>query len=314
MNVSRRHFLWSAGAAALSVSSLRFALATSAQEPHFQFPTQPVERLALTSWPFRAFMKSPKNPNGMDVLGFARMAIEKFNIRNINPISVHFQSLDLHDLEKLRKNVHQAGSRFVGLGLQRAGFYDPDPAVRREAVESAKRWIDIAVILGSPSVRQGLSFAVNVKPSADSSVDRAAGSLGELADYGAKKNVVINLENDNFVSENPFVIVRIIEKASHPYLRALPDIGNSLPEGGSSGYNARALRAMYPHAFNMSHVKDELWQGGKFYKIDLAQAFGIARDSGYKGFFSMEVDVNSRTPDPFAGTQRLIRETLHYIS
>jgi sugar phosphate isomerase/epimerase len=313
MNVSRRQFLWSAGAAAAAVSSSRFAFAAT-EEPHFQFPTHPADRLALTSWPFRAFMKSPKNPKGMDVLEFARMAIEKFDIRNINPISVHFQSLDPHDLAKLRKDVHQAGSRFVGQGVQRARFYDTDPAVRKQAVKSAKQWVDIAVILGSPSIRQGLSGAGNVKPSANSSVDRAAGSLGELADYGAKKNVVINMENDNFVSENPFVIVRILKKANHPYLRALPDIGNSLPEGGSSEYNARALRAMYPHAFNMSHVKDELWQGGRFYKIDLAQAFGIAKDSGYKGFFSMEVDVNSRTPDPFAGTSRLVRETLQYIS
>jgi hypothetical protein len=63
----------------------------------------------------------------------------------------------------------------------------------------------------------------------------------------------------------------------------------------------------------MSHVKDSVMgENGKLYKVDLAQTFGIAKASGYKGFFSMEAETANS--GPYAGTERLIRETLRYIS
>ena len=259
-------------------------------------------------------MEGPENPSrdrskpGMDVIQFAQMAIQKFNIRNINPLIAHFPSTDAEYLKNLRKEIKNAGSRIVGLGLGGGKFYDPDPAVRKASVQSSKRWIDIAAVLGSPSVRQHLGGTKGVKPN----VDRAAESLGELADYGAKKNIVVNLENDNAVNEDPFLIGRIIEKVNNPYLRALPDMGNTMRTGDAS-YNYRGLKVMYSHAFNMSHVKDAVVSStGAVEKVDLAKTFSIARASGYRGYFSMEWET--RLGDPFEGTQRLVTETLRYLS
>jgi len=314
MNLSRRDLL--KGSAVLGLSALCGSTipAAYARQPHFNFPVRPVDRLALTSWPFREYMEGPHNSYrnqskpGMDIIEFARMAIQKFGIHNINPLSAHFPSTNPRYLARLRKEVSKAGSRFVDLGLGAGKFYDPDPAKRKASIEAGKRWIDIAVVLGSPSVRQHLGGSRGVKPSAD----RAAQSLGELADYGARKNVVVNLENDNLVNEDPFLIVRIIEKAKNPYLRALPDVGNTMLKGDPS-YNYRGLKAMYKHAFNMSHVKDEVVsRSGTVYKIDLAKAFGIAKASGYRGYFSMEWET--RAGDPFEGTRRLVKETLRYLS
>lgn len=244
----------------------------------------------------------------MDIIGIARMAIEKFDIHNINPLSAHFPSTEPRYLNTLREQMAKAGSHFVDLGLGAGQFYDPDPAVRKASVDSSKRWIDIAVVLGSPSVRQHLGGSRGAKPD----VDRAAQSLGELADYGAKKNIVINLENDSLDNEDPFFIVKVIEKADNPYLRALPDFGNTMLKGDPS-YNYRGVEAMFKHVFNMAHVKDEVVSSkGTVYKIDLAKAFGIAKASGYRGYFSMEWETNAG--DPFEGTHRLVKETLHYLS
>jgi sugar phosphate isomerase/epimerase len=311
MNHSRRHFLKSSLAVGFAASCPEFVSAATTQEPHFKFPTRPIDRLAITSYPFRAYMKNPGNPNptkpAMDVIQFAKMAIQKFDIHNINPLGAHFQSTEPHYLEKLRKEIAEAGSRIVGVGLGSGNFYDPDPAVRKASVESSKRWIDIASAVGSPSVRQHLGGSKNDKPN----VEPAAGSLAELADYGAKKNVVVNLENDNLVREDPFLIVKIIEKANNPYLRALPDMGNTLAKGDPE-YNYRALKAMFGHAFNMSHVKAEvISQTGTMYKVDLAKTFAIAKASGYRGYFSMECE--SSIGSPFEGTQKLVKETLRYL-
>lgn len=314
MNLSRRDLL--KGSAVLGLSTLfRSTIpAAFAGEPHIQFPTKPIERLALTSWPFRDYMEGPHNSSrdrskpGMDIIGFARMAIEKFNIHNINPLSAHFSSTEPRHLDNLREQMARVDSHFVDLGLGGGKFNDPDPAVRKASIESSKRWIDIAVVLGSPSVRQHLGGSHGATPD----VDRSAQSLGQLADYGARKNIVVNLENDSLENEDPFFIVKVIEKADNPYLRALPDFGNTLLKGDPA-YNYRGLNAMFKHVFNMSHVKDEVVSSkDTIYKIDLAKAFGIAKASGYRGYFSMEWET--REGDPFEGTQRLVKETLHYLS
>ncbi|MGH9437427.1 MAG: hypothetical protein ACRD22_05900, partial [Terriglobia bacterium] len=149
--------------------------------------------MALTTWAFRAYMESANNRDrdpskpGMDILQFAKMAIQEFNIHSINPLTAHFTSTKPQDLYALRDEVTKGGSRFVDLGLGHGNFWDPDASKRKVAIEYGSRWIDNAIILGSPSVRQHLGGTRGVRPN----VDLAAQSLGKLADHGAKKNIVI---------------------------------------------------------------------------------------------------------------------------
>jgi hypothetical protein len=76
--------------------------------------------------------------------------------------------------------------------------------------------------------------------------------------------------------------------------------------------NEKAVTAMLQHAFNICHVKGMLQpDGDKTYHVDLKRMFELARQSSYRGYFSMEFDTNGG--DPFAGTTKLIDETLHYL-
>lgn len=314
MSVSRRRFLESAAAAALGGAVAAGAGKLLGAQPHLKFPRIPRERLAVTSYPFRAYIESLTNhardPHvpGMDLKEFAAMVAEKFDVHNINPLSNHLSSTTPAYLDSFRAAVAKAGSHMVGLGLEGATFWDPDPARRDAAVAYGKKWIDIAKVLGSPSVRQHMRGSHGAKPN----VELAAKSLGQLADYGAKRSMVVNLENDSAVNENPFFIVKVIGIVANPYLRALPDFGNSR-RGKDAAYNQRAVAAMFKHAFNMSHVKDALGgEGGVIYKIDVAKLFAIARASGYRGYFSMEWDTGAGL-DPYQGTARLVEESLKYM-
>lgn len=309
MNISRRKILWMAAAGAGSA-----AIATAAQEePHAQFPQAARERLAVTSWPFRAYIESPSNRNrdpnkpGMDLTQFPAMVREKFGVVNVNPLSDHFAATDAAYVERLRRAVQDARSHIVDVGLSGKNFCSSDAAVRSDALDFGRKWIDVAHMLGSPSVRQHLHLAAGTK--SDSA--EAARNLGELAGYGAKKNVVVLLENDSAVSEDPFFIVDVIERANNPYLRALPDFGNSL-QGHDAAFNERAVAVMFKHSYNMAHVKDIIRsKDGKEYRVDIGGMFAIAKTSGYRGYFSMEVDTNSY--DPYQGTTRLVNESLKYL-
>jgi len=85
--------------------------------------------------------------------------------------------------------------------------------------------------------------------------------------------------------------------------------GRVLPIGG---LNEKAVAAMLKQAFNMCHVKGAVQFDGKTYHVDLSRMFEMARQSSYRGYFSMEFDTNGG--DPFAGTTKLIDETLHYLA
>jgi len=311
---SRREFLKHVSTLVIALDAGAMAAGGAPQGPHLAFPTEPRERLSVTSYPFRKLIESPTNRErdpkqpGMDLKDFPQMIATKFGIHNINPLADHFASTEPSYLESFRKAVASAGSHMVDLGLSGRKFWDPDPAQRQAAIDYGNRWIDIAVVVGSPSVRQHLGGSHGVKPD----VDLGAQTLAKLADYGAAKNILVLLENDSLVNEDPFLIVRLIDKVGNPYLRGLPDFGNSL-RGGDADFNERGVTGMFQHAFNMCHVKDAVvGEGGEVYKVDQAKMFGIAKSSGYRGYFSMEFET--RLADPFTGTARLMDETLRYLT
>jgi sugar phosphate isomerase/epimerase len=146
-----------------------------------------------------------------------------------------------------------------------------------------------------------------VKPDAE----RAASSLAGVAEYGAGKQIVVNLENDDPASEDAFFLVDVMERAKTPWLRALPDFCNSMLLDKGEDYNYRAVTAMFQHACTISHVKEIETDNGKLFRVDLAKTFAIARQAGYKGYFSIEWDSEG---DPYAGTEHLIAESLKALA
>lgn len=313
---SRRNFLQYFSA--IAAAPLARAASQAPPAPDVHFPTEPRARLAVTSYPFRAYIQSPTNKafnpeaksgdvKSIDLKDFARMVVDRFGVHNINPLASHFGSTNKRYLDEFQQAVAKAGSHLVGLGLGGGKFYDPDASVRSAAVDSSRKWIDIASVLGSPSVRQHVSGVHGLKPD----VALASESLGALSEYGSKRGVIVNLENDNPVAEDPFFLVDVIERVKSPWLRALPDFGNSLLAHDHE-YNRRALTKMFQHAYSMSHVKDSvLAEDGKVSTVDLAAIFGIAKAAGYRGYFSMECETG--LSGPFAGTEKLVQESLKYL-
>lgn len=311
--LTRREFMTGASRVALSIAAGAPTFFASPQGPHLEFPTSPRARLAVSSWPFRDFIDGPRNPYrnrqkpGMDLKDFPGMIAKRFGVRNICPLVAHFHSTEPDYLGAFRQAVEQAGSHLADLGLGDASFWHPDKARRQAAVEYGQHGIDLAVELGSPSIRQHLGAPRGTKPDAD----LAAQTLGKLAEYGAAKNTLINLENDDLINEDPFFIVKVIEKIGNPYLRALPDFGNTLARGDVD-YNERGVTAMLKHAYGLCHVKElVVTDSGKTYEVDLPKMFELAKASGFKGYYMMEWDGGPG--DPYEGTQRLVDETLKYI-
>ena len=281
--------------------------------PHVNFPRGARDRLAVAAWPFRAYIESPTNTDrdpqkpGMDLKDFGAYVVKTFNVRGIEPYNLHFSSTTPAYLGRFRDTVAKAGAHAVNIAVdQEKSFYDADRATRQAAVAYAKQWIDVAVAIGSPSVRTNMAPAKNTEPNLPNAIE----SMKEVTDYGASRNVVVHMENDNLVSEDAFFIVKVIEGVKNPYLHALPDFANSMMSGDAD-FAYRAIKAMFDHAYGICHVKDgDFDQNGKDYPIDLAKTFGILRDSGYRGYCSIEYSGGG---DPHEPTKKLIAESVKYL-
>jgi len=307
---TRRRFLAQSALAAAGASLFpRLALSADGA-PHVQFPTDPRERVAIASYPFRDFILGSRDgaaPQKMDLKDFAAHCGEKFNIRKVEPWNRHFPSTDAKYLEEFRATVEKARGAVVNIAVD--GDHSPyaaDPSQRDQAVVFSKKWIDVAVAIGSPSVRTNIAEAKDGKPD----LDRAADSLKRVAEYAAAKNIVVHLENDNPVAEDPFFLVQLIEKVNTPWLHSNPDFCNTLATGREE-YAYKGIAAMFQHAYAICHVKDaETNERGQVFRVDMARTFAILKRANYRGYCSMEFDA---TGDPYAGTAALIAQTLQYL-
>ncbi|HVN17628.1 MAG TPA: sugar phosphate isomerase/epimerase family protein [Dongiaceae bacterium] len=296
------------------------ALAKAASSgPSVQFPSDPRKRVAVAAYPFREYIvgwmgwdgKTPSpvpREKQMELKDFAAHVAEKFNVHNIEPWSPIFPSTDAKYVEQFRSAVEKAQSKIVDVAVDgRHSQYATDAAERKASVAATNQWIDVAVALGSPSIRTHIDGGKDSKPD----VSLAADTLKQNAEYGAKKNVVVTLENDNPISEDPFFIVQIIEKVNSPWLRALPDFGNSLA-AHDEAFQDRAMEAMFAHAYGICHVKDgEVDEQGKASHVDLPKTFAVLKKHGYKGYCSIEYDAPG---DPYKPTTDLIEATIKYLS
>ena len=316
---NRRIFLGQSAAALAGAWLLPLSMVPAGiSEPAVKFPTDPRQRVAVAAYPFREFIVSWKESDDkshtvlaserIELKDFAAHVAEKFNVHKIEPWSRVFPSTDAKYLEQFRAAVERAHSAVVDIAVDdEYSQYSTDAAERERAVASSKKWVDVGAALGSPSIRTHVEGAKDSKPD----MWRAADTLARVAEYAAKKNVVVHLENDNPVSEDPFFLVQVIDKVNSPWLRALPDFGNTLA-AHDEDYAYRAIDAMFAHAYGICHVKDgEVDDQGKVTHVDLARTFAILQKRAYKGYCSIEYDAPG---DPYKPTAELVEKTIGFLS
>ena len=277
--------------------------------PRANFPSEPRERLSVSTYPFRSVIKSAHRRTAesanatLTLEEFAASIPDRFGGHGIEPWSPHFESTEPEYVKRLGAAFQKAGVRVVDIPVDAAVQpCSPDAERRKASLDTWRGWVDVAVTLGSPSVRVHLPENAND--------DCVLVMLNRLVEYGTQRRVVINLENDDPKSEEAFRVVKVIEKINSPWLHALPDFCNSRLVGDEE-YTYRALTAMFAHAFNISHVKDEESDEGKVYRVNVARVFAIAKKAGYRGYFSMEFEGQG---DPYDGTKRLLQQSLQNLS
>jgi sugar phosphate isomerase/epimerase len=279
-------------------SSLVLTASLKAAEPKAEFPRDPRHRLSVSTYPFRSVI----GKSGMSLAQFAGKIVDTFHVYGVEPWSRHFESIEPGYLDGLKSAFDRASVRVVNIPCDVRVNLCGSMQDRDASLTTWRHWVDAAVRIGSPSIRAHVP-----KGRSGDDISCAVDALKAIAAYGAEKNIVVNLENDSPGTEDPARVLKVIETVNSPFLRSLPDFCNSMQIHNDTEYNARSLAALFPHAFNISHVKDVEIVDGKTLRVDVDAIFAIARKAGYHGYFSMETEGSL---DPYDGSKQLIAASL----
>ncbi len=115
------------------------ASAAFAKMPQATFPVDPRARIAVATYPFRAFIKAPGNSEydpkkpGMDLTSFARFVRTEFKVNGIEPLNSHFTSTEPDAIRKLRAAFDAVGVYTVNIPVdEKVDLCSDDEAKRND--------------------------------------------------------------------------------------------------------------------------------------------------------------------------------------
>lgn len=244
-------------------------------------------QIAVSSWSLHREFSQKK----MDLLKFLEVCQQKFDISAVEPCQMHFSSLELSFLSKMKKKIVERNLEVVNIPVDVGDISQVNEKNRKKDIEALKRWLDIGKELGSPSIR------VNTGKRKDRfALERIILSYQELVDYAENIGMKVLIENHGGVSNQPEAILRIIEEVNSPNLRTCPDFGEFSPKERYEG-----LQKLVPYAF-LAHAKTYQFDSrGEEKTIDISRCLDILRKAGYKGYLSIESEGRG---DQFQGVMK----------
>jgi Xylose isomerase-like TIM barrel/TAT (twin-arginine translocation) pathway signal sequence len=289
--MNRRDFLFgsAAVAAAPAISRLAWAqdAATRAKLDRISLLTNDFDGLLPEIWD----RSKPPAPLQLDMMDLPDAVADRLHLHNLEVCNINLLSMEPEYIGKFKERMHKAKSKVVDLiveldppATRYRGYISvcsPNPAIRTQAIELTKKWIDIAAVLGSPSIMpdQGARYLPkDLTPCIE--------GLKALVDYGKPKGVAVILEPRGEPLDR---LVELI-KGSGAY--ANPQIGT-----------VEGLRLLYPLARTVQHVDLSP-------RSNLATAIKISKELGFKGWYSIETDGG---PDSWADIQKVIDALLRYL-
>lgn len=189
----------------------------------------------------------------------------------------------------------------LGLTIANLGTYcgrafaDPDPAVRARELDDLRRAIDIAVLLGSRSIR--------VAPGNDDAaiLDDLVPWFVEGASYAEKKGIYLGFEtHGGGISGDAARSLEISRQVGSPHFGVLYDPCNIHTHGADY---RQALELFGDHVVHV-HYKDATLASGKPEltmlgegDIDFGWIMQQLEAGGYSGHYAAEYEMNTESPE-----------------
>jgi L-ribulose-5-phosphate 3-epimerase len=271
VTVTRREFL--AGAALAATQTMALPMFVDAQE-------DPPFRISLAQWSFHKALKAGQ----LDHLDFAKVARTEFDIGAVEYVNTFFKDKATSPTYLAEMNLRAKDQgvfqHLIMIDVEgRLG--DPDAALRTQAVENHKKWVDAARTLGCITIR------VNAESEGTPAEQQklCADGLRRLTEYGASRDINVIVENHEDLSTHGDWLVGIIKLVNHPRCGTLPDPGNF------PGYDRyKGLEEMMPYAKAVSAKTYDFDDRGDETTIDYRRMMRIVTGAGFHSWMGIEFE------------------------
>lgn len=330
--MNRRDFLIGAAAAAGLVSTRRGWAQVRDRAK--------LDRVAIMSLCFGSILKNASQPDNpartLDIMDLPQMYADRYGVHNIEMQHSHFPSTELAYLKDFRDRVAKTKSRITNINLEFGpqNISAADPALRQQALDRTKEWIDYAVALGCPRimVNQGAPTRENKAVAVE--------TLKAMGEYGKSKKIMVAMENRGggggrgrggtpgaptapgapapgaatapppTPPTTPAVPAAPAAPAGPPAEAAWVLLVEIIKESGTwancdignfpdQATQHAGMRAMFPLTDGNCHVKLNPA------RYDLPAALALTKELGYKGLYSIESGGGASGADPHENVQRI---------
>jgi sugar phosphate isomerase/epimerase len=201
---------------------------------------------------------------------------------------------------KAKLDDNRAQMTQINLEFGDQNISTPDAALRQQAIDRTKKWIDNAVMLGCPRVM------INQQQNNITPATRAhtVAAWKTMADYGQTKNVKVSAETRG--AGTPEQVQQLGMKTWQYMVGIIKDAGaaSNVDIGNVAAANQQELhdciKAWLPYSSGNMHIKSSPnW--------NIGAAVKYTESLGYKGLYSIEVSTHQAVGSP---TTRSLRRLL----
>ncbi len=224
----------------------------------------------------------------------------EMGLDGVEILHVQMTSESKEYLRKLKRIAFEYGLDIYCLSIHN-NFVKPSEAERKEQIEHVKKCLEIAYVLGAPSIRLNsgrwqtiksfdeLMERKGIEPPIEGYSDEDAyrwviDSIEECLPAAEEYGVIMGLENHWGLTMSADGLLRIIKAVNSEWLKALMDTGNFIYD------TYRELEKIAPYTV-MVHAKT-YFGGGVWYTLDIDydKVFQILNSVGFKGYVSIEYE------------------------
>ncbi|WP_117879467.1 sugar phosphate isomerase/epimerase family protein [Aureibaculum luteum] len=254
---------------------------------------EPFFKISLAQW---SLNKAIRNKKTLDPMDFAKKAKE-LGFDGIEYVTqLYNEQLKTMSMEALQDSLKAKSTTY---GVQNVlimvdgegNLASSNEKERNEAIENHKKWVDAAAFLGCHAIRVNLNGATEKEAWIEASVK----GLGNLAKYGASKNIEVIVENHGGLSSNADLLSEVMTKINMDNCGTLPDFGNFCitKEDGKCidmfDYY-KGTEILMKHAKAVSAKSYDFDANGNETTLDYERLLQIVKDAGYTGYIGIEYE------------------------
>ena len=270
MELTRRRFVQTVGVA---LAALRAEVAWSSSRRMVGFST-----LGCPAWEWSKILEFAT------AHGFSAIELRGLQGTMDLPVRPEFQP------DRISQTKSEISSKNLKIACvsSSAHLHDTDPEKRKLQIADAKRFIDLAALLGAPYVRV---FGNNLEGPKEKAVTRIAAGLHELGAYSGTRNVTVIIESHGDFTDSP-TLEEILTRADSPSVGLLWDAHHTFVDGKEDPeFTVRKLGKFIRH----THLKDSVPSAdGRHYvltgrgEVPVRKQVEVLAASGYTGCYSFE--------------------------